>query len=261
VQIITRSAWGARHPNGFGPAPVPWRDWYLHHSVTVAPDLVPPYDDEHRAMRQLELIGQQRFGGGVSYTYAVMPSGRIYQGHSKDRRGAHTKDHNTTARGIVLVGDYTERDPTPAQLDAVAALVAHAYRAGWCTRPSLTGGHRDVKQTGCPGDRAYAAIPNINRRAAALLHPEEDTLDSTERKALAAEVASTTARAVREAVLAARDADDQILLADWVAEAVGKSSGATMSSHELAQQAMARCARLETKLDTALAALAELRDR
>lgn len=169
MRIIQRSVWGARHPDGFGPAPTPFRDWYLHHSVSAVP--APTQAAEAQAMRQLEQIGQQRFGGGVSYTFAVMPSGRVYEGHSIGRRGAHTKGHNTTARGIVLVGDYSKQRPTEAQLDAVARLLVWAHRQGLCPRATLTGGHRDVKQTECPGTHGYAAIREINRRAVALLRP------------------------------------------------------------------------------------------
>jgi hypothetical protein len=87
MKIISRGEWGARYGDGFAPAPLPASEVWLHHSVTVAPDLVPPFDDEYVAMRTLERIGQERFGGGISYTWAAMPSGRIYQGHSVGRRG------------------------------------------------------------------------------------------------------------------------------------------------------------------------------
>lgn len=167
MRIIQRSAWGARHADGFGPAPLPFRDWFLHHSVTAVP--APTQAAEAQAMRQLEQIGQERFQGGISYTFAVMPSGRVYEGHGIGRRGAHTKGHNTTARGIVLVGDYSRMHPTEQQLDAVARVLVWAHRQGLCSPATLTGGHRDVKQTECPGVHAYAAIREINRRAGALL--------------------------------------------------------------------------------------------
>jgi hypothetical protein len=90
---------------------------WLHHSVTIAPDLVwvdadgdGVEDDEERAMRTLEDIGEARFGEGISYTLAVMPSGRVYEGHGVDRQGAHT-GRNDIARAIVLVGDCSTRPP------------------------------------------------------------------------------------------------------------------------------------------------------
>lgn len=173
-EIISRAAWGARYPAGFGPAPLPAQTVWLHHSVTIAPDLVQPFDDDYAAVRQLEQIGQSRFGGGISYTFCVTPAGLVFEGHGVGRLGAHTYGHNLTGRGIVLVGDYTRRDPTPAQLDAVAWLLHTGHLSGWWVAPRLTGGHRDTKATGCPGDAAYALIPEINRRAA---HPATSGAD------------------------------------------------------------------------------------
>ncbi len=162
--IVSREGWGARHDDGFGQAPLPATEVWLHHSVTKAPTP----SGEKSAMRTLEQIGEDRFGRGISYTWAVMPSGTVYEGHGVDRQGAHTAGRNSRARAIVLVGDYSASAPTPAQLAAVATLLAHAYASGWIRAPRLNGGHRDVPEaaTECPGTAAEALIPDINRAAA-----------------------------------------------------------------------------------------------
>jgi hypothetical protein len=164
--LISRASWGAVEPDGFGTRALPTTEWWLHHSVTVAPDLVPPYTDDDAAIRLLERIGQQRFGGGISYTCLVTPVGRAYVGHSFWRRGAHTQGHNTIGAGICFVGNYETTRPTTAQLDAAAQVLCVAHRAGLSTAHRLNGGHRDTKSTTCPGKYAYAAIAQINARAA-----------------------------------------------------------------------------------------------
>lgn len=179
---IARSQWGARYPDGFGPRPMPITEYWLHHSVTMAPDLVAPFTDDDAAIRRLEQIGQERFGGGISYTYPVTPTGRLYTGHSLNRRGAHTKGHNTIAAAFCLVGDYSRRTVTTAQRDTIAAQMVADHRAGRSTTHRLKGGHRDVSQTACPGDSGYAAIPDINRRADRLwsgTNTEEDDMALT----------------------------------------------------------------------------------
>lgn len=178
MNIIPRAEWGARHGDGFAAAPLPATEVWLHHSVTVAPDLVPPFDDEFAAMRTLEDIGQARFGGGISYTWAVMPSGRVYQGHSVGRRGAHTKGRNSIARAVVLVGNYENRPTTEAQRAAVANLLRHGEQQGWIKQAMLVGGHREAPgaATACPGQHGMAAIADINRRAAS----EEDDMPSVD---------------------------------------------------------------------------------
>lgn len=165
---IARATWGARHPNGFGDRPIPFGEWWLHHSVTIAPNLVAPFDDDDAAIRTLERIGQQRFGGGISYTVPITPAGRVYEGLGLQRRGAHTLGHNTAGAAIVFVGDYDKNQVTGQQIEAAAQTMVLAHRIGAATRHTLNGGHRDVGSTACPGRYGYAAIPRINSRAAAL---------------------------------------------------------------------------------------------
>lgn len=162
---ISRAAWGARYPDGFANRPLPVREWWLHHSVTSAPDLLPPFDDDDAAIRLLEKIGQSRFGGGISYTMPITPIGRSYTGHSFWRRGAHTGGHNTIGAAICFVGNYETMEPTEAQLEEAARVMVAAHRLGIASRHTLNGGHRDLKATACPGRHAYAAIAEINRIA------------------------------------------------------------------------------------------------
>jgi hypothetical protein len=166
-RIIPRAEWGARHDNGAGARRLPCRETWLHHSVTIAPDLLPPFDDDHAAVRALEKIGEQRFKRGISYTFLVTPAGLIFEGHSIDRVGSHTAGHNTVGAGICLIGNYDADAPPEPMLDAVGWLLAHGYFNGWWDAVPLDGGHRDTKPTACPGRFAYAELQNINGRAKA----------------------------------------------------------------------------------------------
>jgi N-acetylmuramoyl-L-alanine amidase len=183
MAIIPRRDWGARYPDGFGPAPVPAQECWLHHSVTAAPDLLPPYDDDFKAIQVLEKIGHERFGGGISYTWVISPAGLIFQGHSPDRVGAHTAGRNSRARAICLLGNYETSVITPRQVVSTAWLLQYAHLMGWLKAPALNGGHRDVSQTACPGQYAYARIADINKMAAGrpiLLNPEASDMELSE---------------------------------------------------------------------------------
>lgn len=176
MQIITRAQWGARYRNGFAPAPIPFAEIWLHHSVTLMPDVRwidadadGVDDDEERALRTLEQIGQDRFGGGISYTWAVPPSGRVYEGHSVDRQGAHTGGRNDISRAIVLIGNYDDNEVTDAQKRACAGILRMCRDNGWRRSDQLNGGHQQAPRqipTACPGRHALAAIGEINRLAA-----------------------------------------------------------------------------------------------
>jgi hypothetical protein len=173
VDIIGRDQWGARYTAGDGPAPLPAREVWLHHSVTAAPAADAPEDADVAAVRELERIGEDRFGAGISYTHVIAPSGRVFEGHPIDRRGTHTGGRNSTSRGICWLGNYQDTEPTEAMVAATVALLQHGHAAGWWQRQTLAGGHRDVKATACPGTRAYRLIPDINRRAAGDAMPDQ----------------------------------------------------------------------------------------
>jgi hypothetical protein len=164
MKIITRAQWGARYAPGPYTRRVGELETWLHHTVTVAPDLVAPFTDDYAAVRAVEAITEERFGWGMAYTFLVTPAGLVFEGHPIDRVGAHTEGHNTAGAGIALVGNYDRATPTAMQLDAVADLLAHG--AGrWWKRPRLSGGHRDTKATACPGKHAYELIDRINQLA------------------------------------------------------------------------------------------------
>jgi hypothetical protein len=165
LDIVSRARWAAQYRGGDGAAALPAREVWLHHSATTAPPASASLELDTIAVRLLEEIGHARFGAGISYTFVIPPSGRIFEGHGIARRGTHTGGRNSTSRGICLLGNYEATEPTRAQVDAVAALLVHGARAGWWARAALAGGHRDVKATACPGGRAYALIPEMNRRA------------------------------------------------------------------------------------------------
>lgn len=132
--------------------PLPAREVWLHHSVT------PITSNPAADMRAVERIGIERFGH-VSYSWCFHPDGTVLEGAGL-RVGAHTAQRNSTSFGLCLLGDYTRRDPTPAQVDAVRQVIARLIETE-SLRPGVypTGGHRDLKQTACPGDRAYALLP------------------------------------------------------------------------------------------------------
>lgn len=133
---------------------LPAREVWLHHSVTkVTAD---PLAD----MRAIDAIGIQRFGH-VSYSWCFHPDGTVLEGAGL-RVGAHTAGRNSTSFGFALIGDYTRRNITPAQADAVRAMIAQLIKTR-SLRPGTypTGGHRDLKATACPGDRAYALLPGL----------------------------------------------------------------------------------------------------
>lgn len=180
-RIISRAEWGARYQNGayVDGQPLilrmPYSETWFHHDVGRALAPSATFEQDAAAVRATEQVGQDRFGQGISYTWLIAPSGRIFEGHSVNRRGAHTAGRNDIARAICWIGNYEIQHLTTEQLRAAAWLLQHNHSTGWCIRVTANGGHRDLKATACPGQHAYTAIPSINQLAAGP-DLEEDTM-------------------------------------------------------------------------------------
>jgi hypothetical protein len=82
--------------------------------------------------------------------------------------GAHCPNQNTTAIGIENEGTYTEADPPAKQLATLKLLCAFTCLQ-YGIPPDQLYGHRDYRDTACPGDRLYALLPTLRTSVAAML--------------------------------------------------------------------------------------------
>lgn len=165
MKIYSRNEWGARYKDGFSARTARNLAVYAHHSVTKSAGPSATLAQDIATVKAIEAIGQQRFGGGISYTFLVTQAGRVFEGHSIGRVGAHTGGRNSTSAGICFVGNYENDQVTVAQRNAVVALLKHGRAKGWWARAAFTGGHRDVKSTACPGKNVYAQLANFSALA------------------------------------------------------------------------------------------------
>lgn len=169
--IITREEWGARQSYTSTRSvdrPASWL--FLHISVTSAP--APTPGDEHAALRNIEAIGQARFGIGCSYNAFATQSGRLYEGQPLTRRGAHTVNDkpnssfplgslNRSARALCIPQNVND-GVTDAQIDAAARWGAALRRSGQAVGNARWYGHRDVTAKSCPGPIAYGRLAELN---------------------------------------------------------------------------------------------------
>ena len=64
----------------------------------------------------------------IGYNFLVGEDGRAYQGRGWEIEGVHTEGCNTRAIGIAFIGDFSERLPNEAALQAMVDLMAHGVR-------------------------------------------------------------------------------------------------------------------------------------
>jgi len=159
IRIRSRKSWKALPPKN-PRTRVSWNgvSVYVHHSVTKRPYGESRHElilSEKAAMRTLQQIAFSRGFSDVSYSYAIMPSGRVYAGRGARVLGAHTLGHNS-AIGVVLVGDYSIIRPTKQQERSLGRLTRRLH-AKYGAHQNLIA-HRDVYATSCPGNAAVSAL-------------------------------------------------------------------------------------------------------
>lgn len=166
MKIHSRSEWGAAHMAGVASAPMPAERVWLHHTAGRSGAAANTVEQDCQLVRDLEQIGQNRFGRGISYSFVITRSGRIFEGTGPGRVGSHTRGQNTASDAIVLTGNYQNIEPNAAQLDALVWLVKHGAEQGWWKQPELAGGHRDAPgaATACPGSHLVSRIQEVNER-------------------------------------------------------------------------------------------------
>jgi N-acetylmuramoyl-L-alanine amidase/Putative peptidoglycan binding domain len=177
--IVNCDAWGSRPPRGRLPvydrSPV---KILVHHTATpnvadagpaAAVKLARSIQNFHMNARGWPDTGQH---------FTVSRGGVVLEGrhHSLEfasvgRRqveGAHCTGQNVVALGIENEGTYSAVDPPDklwARLRDLCAYLCRQYRIA----PTAIYGHRDFKDTACPGDRLYAALPRLRTEVAKLL--------------------------------------------------------------------------------------------
>lgn len=157
--IITRDQIGLREPRRRLYDRMPWVRNHLHHTAGSAGGA-----DAMLAVQRLHL---SRGWDDFAYNFGVDLWGHIYEG-----RGAGVRHGNSDAGfsgTIVWLGNFSIIRPTTAIMESTAWLLAHEFLQGWTLAAPLTGGHRDLAPTQCPGDHAYPLIPEINRRASQIV--------------------------------------------------------------------------------------------
>jgi hypothetical protein len=158
-----RAEWKALPPtNPLSPDPLPWRIT-LHHTDGRYTTNLAESLDETLFIQDFHQNGRK--WSDIAYHYVVDPLGNIIEGRPLGTLGAHTLSNNEGNVGIVLLGTYhspKNDQTTAAQLSAVAAIGRFLVkRCG--IEPASLKGHRDYKQTDCPGDLAYPKLAELRR--------------------------------------------------------------------------------------------------
>lgn len=162
-ELVERAQWGAKPPREpFSPL-APER-LTQHHTAGKRTTGLQESLAEMRFLQDFHQAG--RGWNDIGYHYLIDGAGRIFRGRPLDAQGAHVLGHNEGNVGISLMGNYHppyDDAVTPAQREAIRRLGAW-LRDRHGIAPATYLGHRDYNpRTACPGELAYALMPEIRR--------------------------------------------------------------------------------------------------
>ncbi len=171
--------WGARPPTA------PARIWdqrpvriLVHHTATPnVPDLSRAAADA--LARGIQNFHMDRRGWTDSGQHLTISRGgfvlegrrrslEMLAGGNRVVEAAHCTGQNVVAIGIESEGTYLDADPPPELWNRLRETCAHICRQ-YRIAPSEIFGHRDFKNTACPGDRLYGMLPLLRSEVAGLL--------------------------------------------------------------------------------------------
>jgi hypothetical protein len=153
IDLIPRSAWGAKPPTG----PLPThtlRRLTVHHSAQRAPDVA----GAPGRIRGFQAYHQSKGFPDIAYHFVIDRAGNVYEGRDPLAPGSTFTNYDPAGHFLALLdGNYEEQQPTEAQRAALVRLLAWASQT-YGIDPATLSGHRDHAATACPGRHAQALI-------------------------------------------------------------------------------------------------------
>lgn len=186
-RILGCDEWGAVEPS----SPIVVHDRrpariLVHH--TASPN-VTDYGSEQavRLARDIQAHHRSRQWIDSGQHFTISRGGIVLEGRHRSvemlrggRRmveGAHCTGQNVIAIGIESEGTYTRARPPDVlwnRLREMCAFVCQQYRV----RPTEIYGHRDYKDTACPGDLLYGMLPELRGEVATLLREDAGDVEA-----------------------------------------------------------------------------------
>ncbi|XP_014206326.1 peptidoglycan-recognition protein LB-like isoform X2 [Copidosoma floridanum] len=160
-RVITRAEWKGCKPRSrekMPLTPVPYVvihhggiAKYCHDKITCS-EIVRSYQKLHMDENHWVDIG---------YSFVIGEDGNIYEGRGWDNVGAHAPKYNNQSIGVCIIGDFTKFMPNGAALRALSSLVECGVNFGKISKDYRVVGHRQVRDTKCPGETFYQYVQSL----------------------------------------------------------------------------------------------------
>ncbi|MDA1114769.1 MAG: N-acetylmuramoyl-L-alanine amidase, partial [Planctomycetota bacterium] len=178
--VFDRASWGA-NPAVCNPAYCTTTHVAMHHTASASEYTSQSWSECAANVKASQVYHMVTRGWcDIGYNYLICPHGDIFEGRGggDDVRGAHD-GYNCGSMGVSMMGYFHaphNQTLTTAMQDAFVDLAAWkcdqqgidplgtSWYAGYGANQTNLYGHRDVSSTACPGDFAYAELPQLRQR-------------------------------------------------------------------------------------------------
>ena len=116
-----------------------------HHSATTGQTI--------RSIAEYQV--EVRKWPAIAYHYAIGYDGMVYRLNPVERVSYHAEGRNSRTIGVVLIGNYHERDVSEAMKASIVKLQEHLSNSYQLKYVWM---HRETKATACPGKHAAAYL-------------------------------------------------------------------------------------------------------
>jgi hypothetical protein len=118
--------------------------------------------DPTQYLRNLQTWSRNtRMWTDIPYHYLIDLDGKIYEGRDINYAGDTNTQYDPTGHALIVVlGNFEEVEPNPAQLESVVAMMS-AIAARYRVPVENIAGHKDYStETSCPGKSLYPYLQN-----------------------------------------------------------------------------------------------------
>ncbi|XP_050677636.1 peptidoglycan-recognition protein LB-like [Leptidea sinapis] len=156
-EFVPRSGWNADTPKQYLSLSTPVPFVVIHHSYSP-PACFTRSQCEQAMTEMLRFHVDTRGWWDIGYNFAVGGDGSVYEGRGWEVVGAHSLHFNNYSIGICLIGDWTDTLPPAKQLQSAKSLISAGVDKGYINVDYKLVGHRQVRETECPGDALFREI-------------------------------------------------------------------------------------------------------
>ncbi|XP_057580552.1 peptidoglycan recognition protein 3-like isoform X2 [Hippopotamus amphibius kiboko] len=153
--IITRSAWKARQTHCRA-MKLPAKYVIIIHTVGATCNISMDCQIRIRDIQSYHMDTQDFCD--IAYHFLVGQDGGVYEGVGWHIEGSHTYGYNDIALGIAFIGNFVEKPPNAAALEAAQNLIQCSVAKGHLAPNYLLVGHSDVSNVLSPGRALYNII-------------------------------------------------------------------------------------------------------